>query len=76
MTPNTRQWKRQCVLLGMLVLSAAALSGCYERTVQAEGLGASGVRLQRPYVKSRWGKSDSDFKKMDVKRQNKSSKPW
>ena len=78
MTPRSNQMQRakQCVLLGSLVLAAGMLEGCYERTVRAEGFGASGVKIQKPYVKNRWGQSETEFKKMNVKPAKKSSKPW
>jgi len=34
-------------LLG--AMSGVVLSGCYERVVRAEGLGAQGVAVQKPY---------------------------
>lgn len=31
------------------ILAVACASGCYERVVRAEGLGAQGVAVQKPY---------------------------
>jgi hypothetical protein len=39
---------RSAVLM-LVAISGVALSGCYERVVRAEGLGAQGVAVQKPY---------------------------
>lgn len=70
---NFKRW----ALAGGLGLALAASTGCYERTIRADGMGASGVSIQQPYVKNRWGASKkSEFQPMKIKPSHKSSNPW
>jgi hypothetical protein len=66
----------KCLALAILPFVLMPLSGCYERVVGARGLGATGVRVQEPYVKDRWGEPSGDLKQMKVKPTKRNSKPW
>lgn len=44
-----KSWRIEQIVSSLCILALGGAAGCYERVVRAEGLGAQGIAVQKPY---------------------------